>query len=177
MSSPIVIQSAGASSDSTLKWVIIGGAVIGAAVLAYFLFVDRVDWTKSAPLTLAIDNMSAENLWDNNPAYAPAVLIDTQKNTFGAYKPATGKVTIDLKSMHNIDKVVITNRQDCCQERLKTAIVTVLDESKNFIKSVVIGKSDDVVEVELRVKGRYITLHNPSSELNFAEIVVHGIKA
>ncbi|XP_063307054.1 pentraxin fusion protein-like [Pelobates fuscus] len=86
---------------------------------------------------------------------------------------------LDLGKSVNIDSVFITNRQDCCQERLKGAQVKVGNSPDG--NNPVCATINDVSKVKIPVccnglEGRYVTVTIPgrSEYLTLCEVEVYG---
>ncbi|XP_063307056.1 pentraxin fusion protein-like [Pelobates fuscus] len=86
---------------------------------------------------------------------------------------------LDLRMRATIDLIVITNRQDCCAERLRGAQVKVGDSPDG--NNPVCGTITDVSQARLAipckdVEGRYITVTIPgrAEYLTLCEVEVYG---
>eukprot|EP00548_Thalassiothrix_antarctica_P009167 CAMPEP_0194161270 /NCGR_PEP_ID=MMETSP0152-20130528/78848_1 /TAXON_ID=1049557 /ORGANISM="Thalassiothrix antarctica, Strain L6-D1" /LENGTH=1250 /DNA_ID=CAMNT_0038871045 /DNA_START=70 /DNA_END=3824 /DNA_ORIENTATION=- len=89
---------------------------------------------------------------------------------------------VDLETVCMIQQIVIYNRQDCCQERLEGAIVTVLDEMMETVvlERVITKVAPTVVELNFddnMVEGRYVRISLDKAYLNLNEVEVYGYYA
>ncbi|XP_075444568.1 uncharacterized protein LOC142488078 [Ascaphus truei] len=87
---------------------------------------------------------------------------------------------LDLKQSYKIDTIVITNRQDCCPERLKGAEVRVGNSADN--KNPVCGSINDISKPIITIfckgmEGRYVSVVIPgrSEYLTLCEVEVYGV--
>ncbi|XP_075437473.1 pentraxin fusion protein-like [Ascaphus truei] len=87
---------------------------------------------------------------------------------------------LDLKQSYKIDTIVVTNRQDCCSERLKGAEVRVGNSADN--KNPVCGTINDISNPKINLcckgmEGRYVSVVIPGREeyLTLCEVEVYVV--
>jgi len=111
--------------------------------------------------------------------------IDGKINTgIHTYSKGSQWWIVDLESVSSIDTIKIYNRQDCCQDRLIGAVVSILDDNEiDVVLQREIENDNDVVEFDLTnykndgaiIVGRYIRITlDTGGILNFNELEVYG---
>jgi hypothetical protein len=87
---------------------------------------------------------------------------------------------VDLGREHNIGRVVIYNRTDCCAERLSGARLMVLSSKRKVRYNRAVGSRTRITRVVLSAaRGRYIRIQITQSRkryLSLAEVRVYGVK-
>ncbi|XP_077990552.1 uncharacterized protein LOC144444875 [Glandiceps talaboti] len=92
---------------------------------------------------------------------------------------------VDLGSDHNVDKIVVTNREDCCTDNIN-GLVAMVGPNQNINKNIQCGKefvwdkiNNSTIEFECAtpIIGRFvgITFENKTNFLNFCEVYVYGL--
>jgi len=86
------------------------------------------------------------------------------------------KVTLAPSFDHTIYKVIIHNRADCCQRRMKDTQVQILDDNGAVVTFETITTTSSVYSIDFDgVAGSAVRIWDPSSgELNIAEVQVLG---
>ncbi|XP_006812487.1 fucolectin-like [Saccoglossus kowalevskii] len=125
----------------------------------------------------------------NGPAnYA----IDGNDDSIYGHKSCshTGKKTnawwkVDLEETYSISQVVITNRQDCCSERIDGAVVLIGDNS-DLSQNVQCGDQidwnantyEEKITFDCQLSGRYVAvqLKDHNNYLHLCEVEVFGKK-
>lgn len=84
---------------------------------------------------------------------------------------------MDFGTVIFIRQITIYNREGCCKDRLKDAVVSILDVNRNVIRSETINEDEpDIVELKFYddPQGRFIRISQDNNYLNFGEIEVYG---
>jgi len=73
--------------------------------------------------------VSKNPLWQDNSPAGLAKLTDGKYSNFVHTNNGDEYIVVDLGQMSRIGKIVIYNRVDCCKNRIKTATVSILDQT------------------------------------------------
>ncbi|XP_035276757.1 fucolectin-like [Anguilla anguilla] len=93
---------------------------------------------------------------------------------------------VDLRGMYRVMSVTVTNRQDCCSERINGAEISIGNSLKNngnsnpmCAKISSIPAGDTITFQCKEMEGRYVNIFLPGREkyLTLCEVEVHGIAA
>ncbi|XP_013883757.1 fucolectin [Austrofundulus limnaeus] len=133
----------------------------------------RAEWSAFAIASNAIDGNRDSTFFDGSCTHTQTMLNPWWR--------------VDLLDRYVIDHVVITNRGDCCEERISGAQIRIGDSLKDngiantlvaTISSIPAGGSQ-TIEFSPAVEGRYVVVVNPGSNkiLTLCEVEVYGYLA
>ena len=84
---------------------------------------------------------------------------------------------IDVQKDRKIKHIRVNNRFDCCQERLASGKISIIDESGAIVFSQMLGEVKYWYDFDPRVTGRYIKIElTQPNDLNLDEIVITALK-
>ncbi|WP_421949377.1 discoidin domain-containing protein [Phaeodactylibacter xiamenensis] len=89
--------------------------------------------------------------------------------------------TVDLGEVHDIRKIRVWNRTDCCKERLDNFVILVKNTAQESWRGFISGSQRNTgtnpLTFEGQAEGRYvmIQLRNPKGILSLAEVEVYGL--
>jgi hypothetical protein len=160
------------------------------SALAYYLGYDGTTKPMSASLlpfdnsalTLIPISASQITMSSQHADFNPSKLLDNNDNTFA--HTATGSkewIKITLKKDIQIAKIIITNRKDCCQDRIQNSILEIKNSEGNTTYYHRIFGSTGLYTIVpcVGVVGKTITLSRPDSgyPLNIAGIQIYSRKS
>lgn len=106
-------------------------------------------------------------------------LIDNNVMTFAHTSVGSADwIEVKLKKEMPIRKIIITNRQDCCQDRLKNTKVTIFNDSSVDVYNRMISETDltsttiEIIPTNV-INGRIIKLEQPSNVINIGELEIY----
>jgi len=109
--------------------------------------------------------------------YDAANAVDGLADTlFHVGEEQGGWFEIDFGTVVYMKRITIFNRQNCCQDRLDGAVLTILDVNRAVVKSITIENAGSVVNLRLKqvYEGRFVRIENPGDILHFADLEVYG---
>eukprot|EP00121_Abeoforma_whisleri_P007365 Awhi_evm1s6723 len=114
-------------------------------------------------------------------SYPPSKLTDGSISTFAhTLKDHAPWFEIDLEREYNVQEIIIYNRQNCCQSRIRDFVLSVGNEYNQTVESFYYHDySGDLMSYSklfgAGIKARYVRLQIPTTEyLNIGEIMVMG---
>ncbi|XP_027868790.1 fucolectin-3-like [Xiphophorus couchianus] len=130
------------------------------------------EWDELVDAYKAIDGNRNSNLKKGSCTYT-----DTESNPWWR---------VDLLDSYVVTQVIVTNRGDCCEERINGAEIRIGNALQNngvenplaaTISSIPTGDSQ-VINISGRMEGRYVTIVIPGSEktLSLCEVEVYGYR-
>lgn len=132
-------------------------------------------WDTATKYALNANHVSIDNAHD---AFAkPSLLVDGDIKQVGLHTIDKGTITIDLGADINIAKLVLYNRHDCCQDRIKGATVTLYNKAGLSTFTYTIPTADMIITIPIQARGSRITLQQTTGDgiLNIAEAEVWTI--
>lgn len=112
-----------------------------------------------------------------NNVYPASYAIDGNLTTFthtSAVATENAWFKIDLLQNRNVKQVVIVNRQDCCQDRLTTAVLNAINEAGVIVKSMAFGAINNQYTLNIKSPARYLQIRLGAKEtaLSIADLQI-----
>ena len=119
--------------------------------------------------------VTASSIWDN---FDPNRITNGSPDGTFFHTNITGNnwVLIDLQQNIEIEKCIIYNRKDCCQNRLVNGRLSLISGTNFTIKSSVIDQEKNIIEVNFYKSTRYIKLSAQNKNLGLNQIVCYNEK-
>lgn len=144
-----VIRSKQLTGDATVLTGIGNTSSFKISLTGNILNLSEIDLVSSAGVSLlnssAVDPIAskASSVWDTTLNYALANVWDKNPTTtFSSGSESTPNLLVVMKEPVFADTLVITNRKDCCQDRLAGAVVEVYDGLGNTITTQKLTSAD-----------------------------------
>ena len=140
--------------------------------------VKNIDWAKTGTPTMSSDWTGS---WDKTlPDYHAINAIDGNANTFSMTQPELRPWwQIKLIKQININKIIITNRRDCCQNRLADFNVLLYDDAMTLVNTIYQKEAlPTYVFSGININARYVKIMlNGTDWLQITEVNIFGQSA
>jgi len=85
---------------------------------------------------------------------------------------------VDLTTLVYVNEIKIYNRDDCCEERLENAVISVIDADGNVVQSQVVTREEslnDIITYNFEnAAGRYVNISQATNYLQLGDVEVFG---
>jgi hypothetical protein len=165
---PLMTDTVGVRNLLWQRWLRIGSLLLVSLVGLWLLGKNRPNLARDSSVTVTNDD----------PRFGgdPKRLVDGCRTKLAFHTARGGTATLDLGTVHEISRVVVYNRADCCQDRAVPMKLEISQDATKYQQIAVRDRSFDAWTVDFPpARARYVRLvsTNPRMPFHLSEVEIY----
>jgi hypothetical protein len=162
LAEPLLLDATEVSTVLRRRWLRIGSVLLVAFVAGWLGWPEPHNYARDSGVTVTVLNPDPRFSGD------PMKLVDACRTNLGFHTTGAGNVVIDLGKAHEISRVVVYNRADCCQDRAVPMKLDISEDGRDYRQIAVRDQTFDAWTVKFGPERvRYVRLVSMNTKAGF----------